>query len=300
MTKFVHTPYAGSKTPFSVGLAPLDLNDWIEVDQNLGAYLAEKERLFAADEPAVLRAQDDTREAQAEVLALLLEHLPRRFPEQYVVDSDTVSAAASGATYALADWRDAPLALAAQLVQEDLVIMRQGPEGYRLVAAALCFPSSWSLTEKFGQAMTGIHEAVPDFNEGRTGRVVAKIFDNLAVDNPVWRLNWSIYGDDELHHPQAKALDARVTDGTPELYVRVERQTLRRLPESGDLLFTIKVHVDPIAAFATHPDGERLAAGLRAQLLAMSEAQIDYKGLTKERDRIAAALAELAGETLKL
>ena len=295
MTKFVHTPYAGSKTPFSVGLAPLDLEEWIEADHNLGAYLAEKERLFALDEPAVFRAQDDTREAQAEVLMLLLDHLPRHSPDQYAYDGEAVSVLATGAAYRLADWRDVPLKLAARLVQEDLVIMRKSDEGYRLAAAALHFPSSWSLAEKFGQNMSGIHEAVPDFNDGRTGRVVAKIFDNLTVENPVWRLNWSIYGDDELHHPQAKALDARIVDGTPELYVRVERQTLRRLPQSGDLLFTIKVHVDPIAAFAAHPDGERLAAGLRAQLLAMTEAQIGYKGLTKERNRIAAALAELAG-----
>jgi hypothetical protein len=296
MSHFIHTPYAGSKTPFSVGLAPLDLNDWIEVDDNLAAYLDEKVRLSAIDNDAVFRAEADTREAQAEVLALLLDHLPRRFPALYAVDGDTVSVAASGASYRASDWREAPLALAARLVQEDLVIMREGSEGYRLAAAALHFPSSWSLAEKFGQNMRGIHQAVPDFNEGRTGRVVARVFDSLTVDNPVWRLNWSIYGDDDLHHPRAKALDARVVEGTPQLYVRVERQTLRRLPKSNDLLFTIKVHVDPIAAFAAHPEGARLAASLRTQLLALDEAQLAYTGLVKERDRSATALAALASE----
>jgi hypothetical protein len=296
MSHFIHTPYVGSKTPFSVGLAPLDLDDWIEVDDNLAAYLSEKERLSAIDNDAVFRAEADTGEAQAEVLALLLDHLPRRFPDLYAVDGDEVSVAASGASYRVSEWQEAPLALAAKLVQEDLVIMREGAEGYRLAAAALHFPSSWSLAEKFGQNMRGIHQAVPDFNEGRTGRVVARVFDGLTVDNPVWRLNWSIYGDDELHHPRAKVLDTRVVEGTPQLYVRVERQTLRRLPKSNDLLFTIKVHVDPIAAFAAHPEGAQLAASLRTQLLALNEAQLAYKGLVKERDRIATALAALAGE----
>ena len=177
------------------------------------------------------------------------------------------------------------------------MIMRKGLGGYRLVAGALCFPSSWSLREKFGQAMPAIHDNVPDFNDGRMGAIVARIFDNISPASPVWRLNWSIYGDDELHHPFAKSLEAQVEDGTHALFVRVERQTLRRLPQSGDVLFTIRIHVDPFAAFARHPDGPRLAAGLRAQLLALDDAQLAYKGLTHERDRIAAALQELAGET---
>ncbi len=80
--------------------------------------------------------------------------------------------------------------------------------------------------------------------------------------------------------------------------MRVERQTLRRLPRSGNVLFTVHIHVDPITAFAKHPEGAHLAAGLRKQLLALNEDQLAYKGLTAERNRIAATLADLAGETV--
>lgn len=38
----VHTPYDGSSQPFTIGLQQLDLKDWIEVDENLLAYLAER------------------------------------------------------------------------------------------------------------------------------------------------------------------------------------------------------------------------------------------------------------------
>ena len=80
------------------------------------------------------------------------------------------------------------------------------------------------------------------------------------------------------------------------LFVRVERQTLRRLPQSGDILFTIRVHHDPLSALTKHPDGTRLASGLRDQLLALDVDQLAYKGLNRQRDSIAAKLADLAGE----
>jgi hypothetical protein len=31
----LHTPYDGSSKPFTIGLKPLDLNAWIEVDDHL-------------------------------------------------------------------------------------------------------------------------------------------------------------------------------------------------------------------------------------------------------------------------
>ncbi|WP_248304522.1 DUF3445 domain-containing protein [Breoghania sp. L-A4] len=276
---------------------PLDLADWIEPDGMLGAHLAEKERLFALNETAVFRAQEDTVEAQREVLALLLCHLPRRFPHLYEADTNSIRVIPTGARYRKDDWSEAPLKLAALLVQEDLVIMRKGENAYRLAAAALCFPSSWSLAEKFGQEMPAIHDNVPGFNDARMGRIVARIFETLNIDTPVWRLNWSLYGDGELHHPSPKSLDARVAGSNQELFVRVERQTLRRLPQSADILFTIRIHHDPLSAFAAHPDGARLAKGLRQQLLALDADQLAYKGLTRQRDSIAQRLERLA-ETL--
>ncbi len=45
--------------------------------------------------------------------------------------------------------------------------MRRGEEGWRLAVGALCFPSSWQLTEKFGKPMSGIHEPVPGFGPAR-------------------------------------------------------------------------------------------------------------------------------------
>jgi hypothetical protein len=297
MNELAHTPYAEGRTPFSIGLRPLDLAEWIEPDADLGTYLDQKQRLFADRREAVFAEEPDSRAAQAEVLSLLADYLPARFPDIYVREGSRIAVAGTGHIVDLDDADEAPLALASFLVQEDLVLMRPGPEGYRLVAASLCFPSTWSLADKFGRPMRGIHAGVPGW-AGKMGQMVDRIFDNLKVDQPVWRLNWSIYPDAELHHPESRDRPHEWFTGdlAPQAFLRVERQTLRRLPETGDILFTIRVHVDPFLAIARHPDAVRLASGLRDQLLAFNEAQLTYKAVLAHRDRIVEALEDIIAE----
>jgi hypothetical protein len=293
---FRHTPYDGSKRPFSVGLEPVDFARWLDPDGLLVAHLKRKAELLETAHGRVFRAEADTEEAQAEVLDLILEDLAAHHRSTHSVSSDVAEVLNGGPRVRLADY--APLEAASRLVQEDLVLMRKGEDGYRLAAASLCFPSSWSLVEKFGQSMHAIHENVPGFNDGRMGPVVARIFDNLTSDQLVGRYNWSIYDDPDLHHPQAKQLAPQIEEkgasAIAHLFVRVERQTLRRLPKSGDILFTIKIHHDPISLLKSHERGAELAAGLAAQLRDLDDRQVAYKGLTQFRAAIAEELDNLA------
>jgi hypothetical protein len=290
---FRHTPYDGSSKPFTVGLKPIGEETWLEPDAFLSRHLGEKERLISAGLEAVFREDPETGAAQEEVLALIADNLSRFQTGSHRVSKASIELTGSGRVVALGD-RPA-LLTASRLVQEDLVIMRPGPEGYRLAAASLCFPSSWSLAEKFGRSMTEIHESVPGFNGSRVGQMVARVFDNLSDGQLLERFNWSVYSDGELHHPSPKRIDLGSGDSPlAKLFLRVERQTLRRLPVSGDILFTIKVHHDPMVALKAHPERAGLAAGLRTQLLALDEAQLIYKGLVQTRDLLSAELAALS------
>ncbi|TCK16624.1 uncharacterized protein DUF3445 [Ancylobacter aquaticus] len=294
---FAHTPYDGSRKAFAVGLAPLDLGEWIEPDPRLAATLTERAALIRDSRDVVVREEPGTREAQREVLELIVAHVTTRFPEQYLLEGRRLTVLATGRTFDLDDTGEAPLVIAGLLVSDDLVLLRKGEGGYRLVAAVLCFPSAWSLAEKFGQSLDQLHEAVPGY-ESKLARVMNRIFENLKVEQPVWRVNWSIYPDDERHHPESKERPRHWFDDpahlAPEAFVRVERQTLRRLPESGDMLFTIRIHVDPFLAFRRHPEGSALAASLREQILGLDAEQLAYKGLTEHRDAVAAALERIA------
>ena len=291
---FAHTPYDGSAQPFTIGLKRLDLAEWIEPDERLEADLAGKETLLRDNRAAVFREEDGSRAAQGEVLALLTAHLVQRFPALYRLDGGQMRIGAGGRSVALGN--DAPLLVAGRLVQEDLVLLQRGKTGWRMVAASLSFPSSWLLADKIGRDMAAIHHDVPGY-AGQMGDRIARIFDHLSVDQPVWRLNWSLQGNDRLHHPPQTGDGARFPSGAElaqSVHIRVERQTLRRLPETGAILFTIRIHLDPLDALRRQADRANLARGLSQQLSDLTAPQLAYKGLGDHRDDIAALLAEIA------
>lgn len=292
-----HTPYDGTSKPFTIGLKPLDLDHWLEVDEHHSAYRAEKRRLYAEMPDKVLVAENGTQAAQQEVLDLVTEHLHRHYPEL------PVEAAPPQASDPLPAQ---PFHAASLLIQEDLILMRRGENGWRLAAGSLCFPSSWSLQEKFGKPLHEIHVPVPGFGPGsRPDQLIARMFDALQVGQPVERYNWSIQANAALYHPlsnverevRATRRPSRFPDGdaAAHAFIRVERQTLRKLPISQDILFTIRIHLDPLKVLASHPDRATLAAAFAAQLCALDEAQLDYKGMTADRDRLVSVLHAMAG-----
>src|SRR5690349_2104779 len=83
MTLPAHTPYDGSSRPFSVGLRPLDLAAWIEIDDTFDEQMREKRRLFATIRDDVFVEEPDTIDAQREVLDLIRQHLTINFPDRF-------------------------------------------------------------------------------------------------------------------------------------------------------------------------------------------------------------------------
>ena len=290
---FRHALDALAHKPFTIGLKPFDPEDWIEVDGALEADLALKARILAEEGAAAFAALEGAEAAQAEVLALLAEHLPRRYPAIYRREGRALEIARGRRTVELAG--EAPLLTASRLVQEDLLLMQRFDDGWRLVAGSLCFPSSWSLTEKLGRPMEAIHKPVPGFSGPMASRV-ARIFDHLRVEAPLERFNVSIYGDGRLRHGEAREGQQRFppTESLLRLaHVRIERQTLRKLALSGAILFTVRIHLDPLAALEGHFRGPALARALLDHVGALGQEELAYKGLRDSRERLLATLAAL-------
>lgn len=256
---------------FRIGLQPLNLDEWFEVDDLIEHYRAEKDRLNAAQGEAVYREEPASASAQAEVRALIEANLAANHPDLSLPQ----------------DSGGSDLFEAARMVQEDLLLLTRDDSGWRLVAAALHFPSSWKLSEKFGLPLDQIHGNVPAFGPGsRNAMLMGRIFDGLKVEKPVQRMNWSLYPNATLYHPystrdRAANPDRHTIDA--QSFIRVERQTLRKLPQTGAILFTVRIYLDPLTQLARHPGAiERL----RAYLLALTPAERDYKGLRTSIDDI--------------
>jgi dimethylamine monooxygenase subunit A len=310
----MHTPYDGSHKPFAIGLKPLDLKEWIEVDDKFDLYLAEKKRLYTEQWANVYAAIEGMEEAEREVLQLLWEHLTYRHPgegrgpalgqrgslklDPGLRRDDERGGRDDGSEKTDDDLNLPPLAQAGLLVQEDLVLMTKRGEDWCLGAASLCFPSAWSLREKIGKPMHEVHGPVPGFNKGtRNAGLIARMFDNLRVEQPVIRWNWTLFGQDKLYHPVSEGdMKRRFGEGevAENVFLRLERQTLRKLPRTGDILFTIRTHIDPVTVLEKHPDGPALAGAVAEQVRAFSAEELDYKGMTRERDAVLARFERIA------
>lgn len=280
---------------FQIGVKPIGIEAWIDVDAELPRYLEQKTRLFAERPRAVFVASPDSAAAQEEVLQLLSDHLVVRYPDTYRRESGGLRVTGWQAPASASEM--VPLQAASLLVQEDLVLMRKEDSGWTIAAGAVCFPSSWRLTDKAGLPIHEVHAPVPGFGTGTRGaELIGRMFDSMRPGVWALRWNWSLYGDDALHHPQNPPSRRFGKDAaTGPVVLRLERQTLTKLPMSGDILFTIRIYVDPIDALERDAHGREVAASIVEQLEMLDVEQLAYKGMTEERERVLQRLKWIAG-----
>jgi len=274
------TPYNHPEAHlFRIGLAPIAEADWFEGPYRAadGDPAARKAATYAADPDLCWRETEGSRAGQAEVLAMMERHF--------------------GKTTVSRDFTAPPLRRAAGLVDDDLCLMERREAGWTLTAASLCAPSFFSAEDAVGKSLAELHGPVTGFGERLLPRV-ARIFDALAADSIVERRNWSVVASGELFLPDSTPVRARQPliapkDAGRELHLRMERQTLRRLPQTGGLLFTIRIWRHPLEDLRAQP--ERLAAFAEAWDRVMCEEGKtfrDYKGLGPLDGLVRAFLSE--------
>lgn len=295
-----YVPFRAGPFRLVAGLQPLDLQGWIEIDDHFAGELAEKERLLRERHHEVFAAFPEALAGSMEVLELLAAHLPARFPTLYRSEGDFLDNLVTQQRWHLSRQVLHPLDLAGRLVQEDLCLMRHDPatNTYRLVGASLCFPTRWRLADKLGKALTAIHEPVAGYEE-QLAATVDRFFERLKVEKPVWRLNWGLIDDPALFQPTGHGRQGLNPDITAEnagekLWIRMERQTLRRLPRTRDVLFTIRVHVRPLQELQAHPER---AATLASALRNMPEPTRLYKSLSPFLDAVLVWLERIGNKT---
>jgi dimethylamine monooxygenase subunit A len=248
--------------------------------------------------PLVFVAEEDSIPAQQEVVDLFLEYLPRRYPDQYVYNKElnTIHVNCIDTTFRINDWyHTRPLELCERIVQEDLVLMRpptaddvvKGETSYHMAAAAVVF-SFVALPEKLGKPVEFLHAPVPGY-EQHIRKSMNFTFSKLKVEQPMWRNNWGISPSGDLDKPlygSALAQEERYmstsavsVETVKSRFLKVEYQTIRRLPKSSYLLFTINTMVEPMYELETVP---MAASCLAASIRGMSSAMRKYKGIDSE------------------
>lgn len=234
------------------GVQPLEWRDWLEVDDAYAGQMALRDRLLAERQGDVLQTRPGSEVAQTELLRDVCEWMygqdafafgedEMRRPDGVVVPYDPKN----------------PLLTLARMVQEDFCILQERDGEHVLTAAVLCFPASWTLSEKMGRPLTAIHGPVDSYTPQIAARV-QRLFDAVHPDRPLWRQNALLYADPGLYQPRREA-DPRDDSDRERRYLRSEKQCLLRLPESRAVVFSIHTYVVPVANLT--PDQR---AGLKA------------------------------------
>ncbi|KPP82231.1 MAG: hypothetical protein HLUCCA04_05725 [Oceanicaulis sp. HLUCCA04] len=227
-----HTPWRAGPPRFAVGLRPIAPERWLLPDTER-ATLPERRDLLA-DRGLTSFEAPGARDAAHEAARMAAEHL--RAGGLSVPDLTG----------------DAPILWQlAHHVSDDLVLMMPGGDGWRVGAAVLTSPTFFSLPHAAGKTLVELHMPVPG-GEHLASRI-ARVFDHVRPGQVLERFNWTLQVGDDRFTPDGAPLRARAIAALPEdaadiLHVRVERQTITRWSDSGAVLFTIRVSIDPVAA----------------------------------------------------
>jgi len=227
-----HAPWEES-ADFRIGLAPIAPEAWLEGGEADPA--ARKDALFEVARDLVWAETEGCRPAQAEALRLV---------------ESVLGAATSPPGLP-------PLYAAARRIADDLCLMQKGDGQWRLSALSLSAGSFFTARDAIGKSLRELHVPVTRFRERFLARV-ERIFEGLRPGLVLERRNWTVLNSEALHTPDPAPIRARLGEIDPaeagrRLQLRVERQTLRRLPESGAALFTIRVWLAPLERLAEDP-----------------------------------------------
>ena len=224
---FEYLPGASDAARLRVGARPLDVRQWVSANDDDWPLTIQMKRDLLRERPTeVVACIDGAEEACDEVAAGVLSTIDGAYTNETGLD-------------ALID--------AALFVADDLCVLLPDENGVpRLSAAVLCSPNRWRLSEKIGGTMASIHAPVARYDDDLSTPVNAMLM-RLSVDRPVWRINWGIANHPSLFQPDIPpaTLDMDVAD----MWFRVEWQTLRRLPVTGAILFTIRTYIEKLSDF---------------------------------------------------
>ncbi|KAK2786635.1 hypothetical protein FQN53_006339 [Emmonsiellopsis sp. PD_33] len=213
-----------------------------------------------------------------ELLEELTSYLPQRYPTLFKRTPTGLTNLLTNESFNTTSrpLPEDPMITCARLIQDDLALMYEKPDGqYYLLAGAILLAGFWRLSDKFGMPLSEIHTSgdVPQFKT-KLEKGMINFFRRIKPADPVLRNNYFIQVDDEL--PWSHSIGDEDSDSVSwstaqknkaieHHYFRSERQSLRRLPRSGAVVFTIRTYFEPITEIVKEPGVPgRLASAIRS------------------------------------
>lgn len=294
---------------------PTEAGGWgdrmLDIDADYHAELALKATILARDRSRSL-SQPHMQAACWDMMLTLMNELAVSYPDsmQLSVDdgiwtwrNDLLGLRQTFVVGVPDSLPEDPLTYLGSQLQEDIVLLDHRADDLWADAGFVTFAADWSLSFDLGMRFLDIHGPVPRIHEeGVIGRAHQFLL-RLTPEQSFRRTNWSMTAGPRLDTatevypewgPERASVGTRNgTELAELLHLRVEVQHLRRLGESGAILFLIRTYLLSLADIATvAPWRHRLGKVLRD----LPSDMADYKGLTNFRSAAADWLLNAAPE----
>ncbi|KAL8799958.1 MAG: hypothetical protein Q9200_007395, partial [Gallowayella weberi] len=261
-----YRPFKYGPYHITMGLRTMQWDEWIELDNHYQRFHSDKKRRIEARGEKCCRTAPEAYDGAVELLEELCSYLPQRYPSLFQSTPSGIHNLLTDETFDITaqPLAEDPMQMAARLIQDDLAIMFEKPDGqYYLLAGAILLAGFWRLSDKFGMPLSEIHTSgdVPGF-KSKLEKGMMNFFRRVQPGQPVLRNNYFIQVDDDLAWSHSIGSEDSTEEngglqaegwGSAEKnkaikhhHFRSERQSLRRLPRSGGVVFTIRTYFEPI------------------------------------------------------
>ncbi|KAJ5630261.1 uncharacterized protein N7484_010361 [Penicillium longicatenatum] len=191
---------------------------------------------------------------------ILTHYLPRRFPGLFKVESGEFKNLMTKQIFPAEPPKDPEtcLKILAETIEEDIFLLKETEATHMCLAFACCFPAGFDPSSKLGADLAAIHGPVPHYD--KIGPSMERYFRKIQPGQVVRRMNWNVQVDEELINISGNHIkkgDSFVEDDNIDcskaslllLYaanLRIELQSLTRLPDTKFILFCFKTFMYPL------------------------------------------------------
>lgn len=286
----------------TMSLTKLETDWWIELESTYRTRIAQRKELYAKHGSSVLGWLPGSELVCKELMEMVLQFICARYPQYFVLspDKSRLENKILGTVSVIKEKH--PLLILLDNVPEDFGIMLRNPETgfYHLRAGMVCSALGWNVGTKIGLKLHEIHEPIPDYKE-KMQFSMDRFFSKMPASKPIQRGSWGLEVDQPLYMPPGDPHESYrdfqdTTLTRSRIHLRVDWQTLRRLPLSAGIVFNFKALFTPLEEFRDEPYVPSL---MKKVLTEGKENLMKYKNTWHTEHVVVPALEEFEKEQIE-
>ena len=288
--------YSVNMEPHVKGAAGTVFENLIDVDEHYISEMADRALVLKAD-PLRYQALPHMMQAQWDTLELLMEQQAAGYPEHFTLEKNgdrwrwINRPLGIDDTFTFGDLTTLPmepLEYISRQTQGDITIVDQRDNNLWMDAGMVTTQADWSLDFDVGMNFMEWHGPVTLAHQQGVFERALKFLLSMQQGKPIRRYNWTMTINPRLdtspeNYPKWGKDRTTVTPENvgDKVHLRVEVQTLWRLPRSNALLFVIRCYLMNMSELVTVP---KWANRFHRVLGSLPTELVDYKGITRYRD----------------